>query len=227
MGFLDQIRKGVSVTATPEQPRATRVTSSKNPVVSDLRLYANGAIYPSASLVKKFNLEFTSRDDNNTSNGFDIIDSAEFGNTANSNPRFLMVAPVSKSLPKVDLFDSCRYDTTGNPLVTVMEQGSTTYGKQLLETLKTVYGTTVEKGGYVDLDFVRDEELQTTLNEATNGIFLVPKEVTRGEKKGAQTYIRRENLELYVLIPHSLNNDGADMETSKQTTQTETNKVNA
>lgn len=212
MGFLDQLKSGLSISATPEKAPVIRPTKERNPVVSSLRVWSNGAIYPSASTVKAFNLSYVNRDDAKVGNGFDVIDSRAFFNTKDSQVPFLMIAPVSKDLPKVDFFDSCRYNEFGTPISTVMEQGSTVFGsKVLLSLLREVYNIAPETGGYIDLDIVTDASLQSSLAQATNGIYLIPKTKGRGEDKGVPSYTRRENLSIYVLVPHVLNSpDTAD-----------------
>lgn len=217
MGFLDQIKKGITVTATPEQTTAPRATKERNPVTSELRLYANGAIYPSAKLVKDFKLEYHAKNDPKQGQGFDVILSSQFSNLATSTTPFLMIAPVAKDLPKVDFFDQCRYNADETPMTSVMEQGSKNFGPTLWKMLQEAYGVTPETAGeYIDLDIVADIELQTMLDAATNGIYNIPKTVSRGAKAGTQSYIRRENLDIFVLIPHTLNTSGADVITGTE-----------
>lgn len=218
MGFLDLVKRGVAINNSEPKTPATRAKKDRNPVTSDLRLFRDGSIYPSATLVKKYNLEYQHKDDTSPGNGFDVIDSRAWVNTANSETPFLMITAVFKDAPKVDLFGQTRYNDDGTPASSVMTQGTKTFGLKLWEMLHEVYGTEIptkdSEKDYVDLDIVEDDEFAQNLLTATNGIFNVPKTIARGDDKGLQTYTRREKLVMSFLIPSTINNNAAVLETN-------------
>jgi hypothetical protein len=227
MGFLDLIKKGVAINANPEKETTRRTSKEKNPIFSELRIYWDGSIYPSAKAVETWNLEYPSSTAAVKGNGFDVIDSRKFTNTAASTTPFLMITAIPKNEAKIDIFGSCRYDGIA-PMSSVMTQGSNTFGETLLTMLKEVYGTVVEKGDYVDLDIIVDNELAESLATSTNNIYHIPKTISRGPDKGTQSYTRRENLTMNILIPHVLNTT-ADMASGTSMTEkneTITEKVN-
>lgn len=199
MSFLSFLKDGVQVT-----PNATKQPSSRgierNPAAADIRIFSNGAAYPSASLVKRFGLEYTSVG-GVVGNGFDVFYSKEFGNTAGDPNKFIMIASVAKDSAKVDLFATTRYDDKQDPISSIMSQG--TPNPWLISLLETAYGIQIPKGEYIDLTLVKDEGLSAKLQSATNGIYYVPKAIARGAKKGEPSYVRRENLDIYVLAPQA------------------------
>jgi hypothetical protein len=210
MSFLNML--GSSFTAAPNEKKTRAV--QRNPISADLRIFKNGSVYPSASLVSRFNLEYPNKGDDTwgSANGFDIIDSRQLINTKDNAVPFLMIAPVNKKASKVDLFNTCTFEEDGTPTNKVTEQGSASFGKDLLVMLKEVYGITPEENGYVDMNLVKMTEVSETLAKVTNGIYYVPKTVTRGPLKGTVQYTRRENLDIYVLAPAVFGQDAAEIE---------------
>lgn len=199
MSFLSFLKDGVQVT-----PNATKQPSSRgiqrNPAAADIRVFSNGAAYPSATFVKRFNLEYTSIGEV-VGNGFDVFYSKEFGNTAGDPNKFIMIAPVAKDSSKVDLFATTRYEDQ-KPISSIMDQG--TPNPWLISLLENAYGIQIPKGEYVDLTLVKEEGLSAKLQSATNGVYYVPKAIVRGAKKGEPSYVRRENLDIYVLAPQAV-----------------------
>lgn len=162
--------------------------SSKNPTGMTLRLFRDGRIYPSKELVDHFNLEYSLEP--GETNGFDIVDSLGWKAYDQSLQRVIFVAPVDKELPKVDIFGTSRSAET-----TVMTQGPIIEG--LWEMVMTAYSLNYQgHERFVDLTVAIDTPITTE-----DGIYNLPKKVQRGEKKGQTTYIRRENITLYPLIP--------------------------
>jgi len=183
-----------------KQAAAPKTAVAKNPTTADLRVYRSGAVYPSAKLVTACMLEFVARDSDVETNGFDIFSSKDFINTKTLAESFLFIAMVPKSEPKVDLFGSTVYEKDGSPKADVLTQGAVTFGKELLELIESAYGITLKEGqNYIDLKIVQDDPF--TLED---GIYWVPKKVSRGEKKGQVTLVRREDLTLYALAPVQL-----------------------
>lgn len=212
------------------QPKTVIKDKNPSENFMGFRVWKNGSVYPSKALVEKYNLEYIKPgisqepvmkdgqpvlDDkqqpvterkldfsNDNSNGIDIVDSNDWAQVKASwgnNPRLLLAGITYKRTGKVDLFAGCRYDEAGEPVLSVMDQGSSTFGKnQLLPMLKEVYNVVPGERGYIDLEIVESENLKGI---AKNGIFNLPKTVIRGEKQGTPTIARRENIDIFPLIP--------------------------
>lgn len=201
MSFLNFL--GGSIEAAPlEKKRATPAKKERNPVTAEIRVYKNGSVFPSASLVEKFELEYTEQNSNLPGFGFDVVDGRNWANLKGARPA-LFISPARRDLGKVDLFAQCTYEN-GQPTCSVMEQGAKTFGVKLLEMIKEVYGVEPNEEGFVDMLVIEDAALQQSLNAATKGVFHFPKVITRGEKAGQATYVRRENASIYGFIPASL-----------------------
>lgn len=162
-------------------------------------------------------------------NGFDVADSEDF--KAFQTPQRLLIAALTpKAGLKVDLFGSVGYDDNDNPLIGVMDQGANTFGKTfLIPSVEEIYGLKFKVPGkaekkdeqgnviasaveevagleYVDLLFLGVDGENSSgfrLPEGKSTAFL-PKRVSRGEKRGETTVVRRVNPELFVLYPASL-----------------------
>jgi len=219
MSFLKMLE---GFEATPnEKKESTRAKIQRNPITADLRVFKTGAVYPSADCVTSFNLQYHMKESEVKGNGFDVIDSRELQNTKGAATPFLMIAPVSKDAGRVDLFNQTMFNEDGTPIANVMDQGSTSFGEEMLRMLKEVYGITFEgEDNFVDLTFEKVDVISTQLQNATNGIYYVPKRVTRGPLKGTMQYTRRENLDIYVLVPANLVNDNATITKTATTTTT-------
>lgn len=201
MGVLAFLKNGVSI--APNQVTTKTISRKRdiNPAAADLRIFANGSVYPSATLVKRFNLEYGTVGLTG-GNGFDVFASKEFFNTMQIETPFIMIAPVEKHTGKVDLFGTTRFNEDGTPISSVMSQGSN--NTWLLDLLKTTYNIVPGEQGYIDLTLVKEEELSHGLAAMTNGIYNIPKQMVRGSKKGAATYVRREDIDVYVLYPTTM-----------------------
>jgi hypothetical protein len=193
--------KNVSLQANVKTPIArTKSSTARTPENADIRVFRNGAVYPSAKLVSQCNLQYVGKDVKEKGNGFDVFSSKDFINTQNQTPTFIFIALVAKNAGKVDLFSSTTYEEDGAPKSDVLTQGAVTFGKELLETIKSTYGVELKEGeSFMDLKIVSDTPFTTNDN-----IYWVPKVVSRGDKKGEVTLERRENLTLYALAPVSL-----------------------
>lgn len=175
----------------------TKAAASRNPEKADIRIYKDGSVYPSAKLVEQCNLQYTAKDAEDKGNGFDVFSSGDFLNTKHLAEKFLFIALVSKAAGKVDLFSQTTYEENGAAKSDVLTQGANTTGKFLLEKIKEVYGIELKEGqSYMDLKIVSDSPFTTDDN-----IYYVPKTVSRGEKKGEISMVRREDLTLYALVP--------------------------
>lgn len=173
-----------------------RAPKSKLPEGLALRIFTNGEVYPSEELVQKFNLEYGKKDEQEKTNGIDIIDSVEWIPTAQF-PRMIIFGFVPKTEAKVDLFGTCRYTEDGLPRSSVYNQGSNS--PMLLELVRSM-GYLTDDQKYCDLQVVIDYPI--TMKD---GIATIPKVVERGASKGEKTYQRRENITFYpVNLPENL-----------------------
>lgn len=192
--FLKNVQLSVPETKTE---RPGRTATPKNPEGLTLRVFANGKVYPSQELVDKFNLDYLRKDSVLSGNGLDVFKSTDWGMFPVDAPqKYIFIAPVLKDLPKVDLFGSVKYNEDGTPVNSVMEQGGGTFGEQLLEMISEVYGITLEKGSFLDLEIKAD-----VVVKSPNDVYFIPKTITRGEKRGQVTVVRRENITVMPLVP--------------------------
>jgi hypothetical protein len=208
----------------------------RNPIGTFLgiRIWKDGSIYPSQSLMEMFGLEYpktkvtatevpiklkegevlaadakttmtkrTYEYPNGTGNGFDFVDSRLWGQfKGTEEQKFLAVAVTPKDSPRVDLFGSTKYELDGTPVSSVMDQGSATFGKDvMLEAIKEVYGVEPNEEGFIDLAVDISENVKALV---PNGIFMFPKKIVRGEHIGKPDYIRRENVDMFALVPSTL-----------------------
>lgn len=174
-----------------------------------IRLFKDGSVYPSNELIAAYNLEYVKRDEKNQplGNGFDIIDTRDMVNQINTPQHFAGVIATPRSEGKVDLFSMCRYDeVTGEPLTTVAEQGSNTYGKEsLIPTLEALYGDAFvfNEQNYIDLEIVPQE-----ISSEDKRLF-VYKTIVRGADKGKKSYVVRTDAVILPLVPAAVvANDG-------------------
>lgn len=174
----------------------TRNTYFKSPEEADLRVCRNGAVYPSTALVEKMNLEYKNASDPEQGNGLDVLLSSDWAPAKNWPTKVVLVAAVPKDEPKVSLFKLCnRNKETGEVETSVLDQGSTSFGKDLLYMLKEAYGVTPNENGYIDLNIMHDTPVTTS-----NGVYYIPKKIVRGDKAGEVTTERREHLVLHPLV---------------------------
>lgn len=162
---------------------------------ADLRVFADGSVYPSEALVNEMNLQYQ-RD--NAGNGFDIIDSNLWGSYPKDAQRIMFISPIAKTEARVDLFGATKFNEDGTPKADVLTQGSTAYGKnELIPTLKEVYG--IEVTDFVDLQIERSATLPPTKSEVYN----IPKKKMRNTEGDEVQYLttRREKATFYALIP--------------------------
>lgn len=172
--------------------------TQKNPADADIRLFSDGSCYPSQALMAEFGLEYQDKGSDIQERGFDIFQTEKWGMWPASE-HFVMIAPVSKHVSKVDLFGKTSYDSkTGKPRSSVMDQGAATFGKRLIGMLEQTYGEELFVGGstFVDLLIVRESPVPPT----TNGIYNIPKLMVKGEKQGTYSVERRENIVIYPLV---------------------------
>jgi hypothetical protein len=172
-----------------------RAPKEKNPTGLAVRIFSTGEVYPSQELVNKYNLEYLKKGVESNF-GIDIVDSINWTPTA-TFPRMILFGFTPKKEAKVDLFGSCRWDDNDLPKSTVTSQGSKS---EVLLDLVRAMGYLNDDQKYVDLQLVEEFPIKTE-----NGISYIPKVMERGDKKGEQTYERRENVTFYpVNTPENL-----------------------
>jgi hypothetical protein len=215
-----------------EQPVIARKASGPrkewNPTTADIRIWGDGSVYPSQALVTKYGLDFTARIlDEATGKwkneaggfGFDVFDTKNYA--AIQNARFVAIAAAPRSEGRIDLFGSCSYHSqkdalegtlpegakVGEPVTSVFDQGSNTFGKGLLVLLNEAYGVTLNEEGFIDLEIKGVPDAngveQPFRNPNNSPIYMIPKVVSKGDKAGEPTYVRRENAEIWALLPVS------------------------
>lgn len=203
MKGLEFLKKASLVANEVVKPAIARTVTAKNrnPEEADIRIYKDGAVYPSAALVAEFDLTYRGKDVTPKGQAFDVFKSSDFLNTKHwaADETVVFIAAVDKVLPKTDLFSGSKFDENGEPTADVLTQGAATFGKELLETLKEIYAIEPNEEGFIDLVIVRDIPFNTPDN-----IYYVPKVVSRGEKKGQSDLMRRENITLYPLVPAAM-----------------------
>ena len=208
MKGLEFLKSAKLVSNEVIKPAVARTSSAKAkiPETADLRIWKDGAIYPSAALVAEYDLQYRRADVEDKGNGFDVFKSSDFPNTEKwpAEQRIIFIAPVSKDAKegKVDLFASTRYNKEDGAPADVLTQGAATFGEQLLEWIKDTYNEIPNEEGFIDLIIARTNGFNTDNNK-----YYIPKIVSRGEKKGESSIVTRENITLFPLVPSSWANE--------------------
>lgn len=202
LGFLDNL--------VITDRRGFRAPLDKNPSGGlILRVYSNGNTYPSKELVEAFNLEYTNKDAEDQGNYFDIVDSNDWSPMANL-PRIILVGVVSRNEGKGDIFRRTHYKEDGTPQMSVMQQGSPYYKlKEICDSL----GYFDNDRHYIDLLVSIDHQIK-----ASDNLYFLPKTISKGDKKGEPTYVRRENIQLFPLVPTPEMEVGVEKEKENETT---------
>lgn len=170
-----------------------REPKSKQPSGLAIRIFADGSVFPSDELIASGDLHYRNNDKGEKlGNGIDIIDSKTW-DKLQDKPRTILAYFVPKKEAKVELFSSYRSNANGVPQSQVAVQGNKS---QLLLTLVKELGYMTEEQKYCDL-----EMLTSVSVTSPDGIMFVPKTVERGEKAGELTYVRRESITIYPLLP--------------------------
>ncbi len=202
MKGLDFLKKASLASNEVVKPATARTTVAKarNPELADIRVYKDGAVFPSVALIKEFDLQYRAKEVEPKGNGFDVFKSTDFPNTQHwpKENRIIFIASVDKGQGKLDLFGRTTYNEETGAASDVLTQGAATFGKQLLEQIKEVYGEEPNEEGYIDLMIARDNGFNTD-----NGKYYIPKVVSRGTEKGSSTVVTREDITLYPLVPAS------------------------
>ncbi len=249
MSLLKFLKSSTVEEVSPSTRKGGGARKQWNPApgIIAIRVWKDGSIYPSQAAVDKFNLEYpvatiskepiklkegeTAADQkyrnvysfpNGAGNGFDFIDSREW-NQMKSDGSMLLLMPVPKDLPKVDLFNTVAYEEDGTAKISVMEQGAATFGSQvMLDAIAEVYGVRfnqneVKEGDKVVIPAITDgvDWIDMAIFESigeggdsfnvteqfSKPIIFAPKKVTRGEHKGKSDYVRREECKVYGFAP--------------------------
>jgi hypothetical protein len=163
---------------------------------ADFRLFKDGRIFPSLSLVEEFNLQYSAKGAAQ-GNGFDVFSTKNWKSYPTNAPgHAVLIASINKAMPKVDVFSSTKYGADGTPVSKVEEQGAKTFGEELIDLLKDIYGFDFnEESNFVDLKIIREQRVSNSDN-----IYYIPKKVKKGVNAGQIEHIRRENLVLNPLV---------------------------
>lgn len=216
-----------------------------NPALLAVRVWKDGSIFPSQALVDKFDLEYRGAEveqiaateavgkegeegyqparkaaqkttiKGNPGFGFDVIDTRAL-NGYKAEGDLLLISPVKRGEPKIDLFASTVYDENGNPKSKVMDQGALTFGSQVLvPAIEELYGIKFHKAAtdtsgevegvqYVDMVVTEEIEGVNVVEKFSKDILFAPKRIVRGERKGQSDYVRREHATVYGFVPAQL-----------------------
>lgn len=212
LGFLSNIQLNEPASS---KVVASRATAPKLPEGNCIRIFGSGKAYPSAALVAAFDLEYRNK---GVEGGFafDVFKSVNWAMFPESSPELIFCAAVPKGTPKADLFSACGHDKdTGVPTKTVTEQGGGSFAKELLAMVGEVYGKTAEKGGYIDIEIV----IASALPARQDGIYYIPKVVSRGSNKGSLDVVRRENINIWPIVV--VDGTGVDLKTDESAESTD------
>ena len=199
----------------------------KEPVEgAQLRVFKNGRVYSSPGFAASFSLEYQAKleevdtitGDVSTTvvgAGLDIFSSEGWKMAEELNlPQTLLFVAITprQGNGKIDVFGSVQYNEDGSPKKTLLEGGPITFGKEILvPLLESVYEVNFEETPFVDLIVNTDYPMVSP-----NDVYILPKVVARGEKKGQASYVRRETIDIFpltVLVPEAVvaeDNGGSD-----------------
>lgn len=199
--------KDVKLDAVAKTAPKTKVSVDLIPEKADIRVFANGRVFPSKDFAKRWELEFEPKINiasegeepimDVIGNGLDIFSSLDWGMIKGKLPEELIFCTaVPKRLAKVDMWASTKYTEDNTPKASVFTQGLNTFAKErLIPMLTEVYKVNWDITEFVDLKVVEDSVISSE-----NGIYTIPKVVSTGPKKGQPDYIRRENLTICPLV---------------------------
>jgi hypothetical protein len=151
---------------------------TKTPEGMALRVYANGRVFPAAKLTETFNLEY-----GEDTFGLDYLEAHAWGAYPKDQPNVLFISPINRKEPKIDLFGTRR-----TPDTSVLTQGP--LDKGLWDLVVKIFP---EAKGHIYVDLMVHGDGVTT----EDGIYYLPKTVSRGDRKGTVTTVRRENIALF------------------------------
>jgi hypothetical protein len=229
------------------------------PLKNAVRLWHDGSVFPSQSLVDKFDLEYkkatvtkeevpvpepaiasfdTTEAYNKahaawkkapnkikrfyefpegTGNGFDVIVSSKWSQFKSQGGSLLFLSPALKSAAKVDLFAAVKYNDEGNPISSVMSQGSPF--PDLVKWVKEIYGIELdkEKKPYIDLMVFTEvgepgDEGYIDMSKYSVAKGILPKTVARGAEKGQDDFVRRDNVVIFGFVPEELLKDEVELD---------------
>lgn len=216
LDFLNEIKiEETPASLARVSKKSNSVTDNPAPTFMGIRIWKSGKIFPSQALTDAFCLEYPTKvvstdvegkvsmttPDGVSANGLDVFSISDWTQvdeaTRKNNLILIGVTPKSKS--KVDLFANSRYNDDGTPVASVMSQGSSTFGsKRLLPMIESVYGVTPNAEGYIDLEINTKFNLKS---KALNGIFMLPKVITKGDNIGKADIEQRENIDVFPMTP--------------------------
>lgn len=207
----------VKVEAVAKDAPKGRTSVPKLPETADIRVFANGRVYPSKAFAASYDLEFQIKgmrtvevgdgaeatsvqvQDVVLGCGLDIFSSEKWGAVQGKmgDNKVIFICAVPKTLAKVDMWNSTGYDKeTGAPKASIFTQGANTFAKEVLvPMIADVYGVNWGTTEFVDLVVAHD-----TVMSSPNNIYHLPKIVSSGKMKGEDTYVRRENLTICPLV---------------------------
>ena len=212
LDFLNEIK--IQEVEKPISKKTKKSNNNPDPMFMGIRVWKSGQVFPSQKLVDTFSLEYVTKvvstnEEGNTvmtapdflGNGLDIFalsDWTQIDEQTRKN-KAILVGISPKVSPKIDLFGSVKYNTDGTPVNTVMDQRASTFGsKSLLPLIESTYGVLPNEEGFIDLEINVNMNLKS---KALNGIFMIPKTISRGDDAGKADMVRRENIDVFPMTP--------------------------
>lgn len=208
--------KNLAPAVVEEKQRAPKTSIKAVPEGVDFRVSLTGNIYLNARFVEEFNLQYKHKEDTDKGNGIDIVESWQWSQYPKDAPDVLFFAISNRKYPKLDLYNSTKYNEDGSPKGDVLTQIQKVDLNIVFKALFSCdYNEETAKehapNGYLDLVLVRGIDFTPS-----NGKFYLPKEVSRGENKGEYTTSLRESISLYPVTIFEAVNEAADVELSPQ-----------
>lgn len=198
--------KTIAPLAVQEKEKVVKSSIKDIPEGVDFRVSLTGNIYLSEKIVEEFDLQYQNKDADSNGNGIDIVESWNWSQYPKDAPDVLFFGISNRKYPKLDLFNSTKYNEDGTPKGNVFTQ---TQKVDLNIVFKALFNCEFNEetakehapNGYLDLIMVRGIDFTPS-----NGKFYLPKEVSRGESKGEYTTSLRENINLYPITLFSSEN---------------------
>ena len=205
---FDFLNKVVIPTVKPSKGEM-RVTKAQ-PTKADIRVYLkDGRVFINQELVDELKM-YEIADD---SKGIDIWTTLDWGGYYPKEKPAVMLASFIKkhtkdgAVSKIGLVVTNR-KIEGNKTPKPEAGLSPSFGKELLDMYFSTYVATeddtdvdawnekLQKEGIYYIDLVIDKDIEVGTSD---GIVYVPKKITRGKDKGQARYVRRENVQVFLV----------------------------
>ena len=213
--------KNVDVKEIAVQAKASRVSLNKTPKDgADFRVYKNGKMFAHPDTTEGFNLEFAPKEDGVLVGcGLDIFQSKDWPMIAiDENMLFVGIVPREGN-SKIDVYGNTGYNEDGTPKRSVMSNSVQSFVKEsLIPMLEELYGVNFEEVDFVDLVIQTDFPIVSP-----NGVYAIPKVVSKGKNKGESTLKARKDILVcpLTLLEESIESNQVDLEDSIEEVENE------